>query len=268
MYIANLNKTQINKIINLYIKQNFSPRKIEKMFNISRPSIIKILKNNNIPIRKGKQRSFFNESYFEKINTEGKAYLLGFLLADGCIYQPHDSQLSLYLQIQNKDVKILKFLKKETKTLKKITFLKTRSMCKLSLTSNKLCKDLIKLNITPHKTFTASFPPENLIPDNLIRHFIRGLFDGDGCVYIYKGKYKNKIRFDICGTLEVCESIKKYLCHIVKENNKKNIYKQGKIYRIVYSQQESLKKIYNYLYKDSTIFLERKQRKFKKIFEC
>lgn len=209
-----------------------------------------------------------DENYFEKIDTEGKAYFLGFLLADGCVSEGKKNekqnwQSSVSLQIQNRDSKILEIFKNETESNKKIVFLTTRNNCKISLNSDKLCQDLINLGVTPRKTFTAKFPTFDQVPETLIHHFMRGLFDGDGCIYGIKN-----LRFDICGTFEICGGVTKILHKIISEKDKDKIPRQqDKIFRIIYKRFESIQNIYKFLYHDATIFLSRKKEKFETLIQ-
>ncbi|MEK6881079.1 MAG: hypothetical protein AABY22_15780, partial [Nanoarchaeota archaeon] len=120
------------------------------------------------------------------------------------------------------------------------------------------------------------FPTENQVPENLISHFIRGIFDGDGSIYICK-RPKNTRNprkggdksltfvggFNITGSKDICLSIKK----ILESNNiETNLGTRFKSFYISTAGTFKILKIYNYLYKDSTVFLKRKKDKFEEIF--
>ena len=71
----------------------------------------------------------------------------------------------------------------------------------VDITSAKLCTDLVNLGIGYNKSYSDLHIPE--MPENLVRHFIRGYFDGDGCITIWLSKEKGKSdrvrgKFDIC----------------------------------------------------------------------
>lgn len=100
------------------------------------------------------------------------------------------------------------------------------------------------------------------IKNELIRHFIRGYFDGDGTVYTYRNKYTN-VAFS--GNKNFLVSVKSHLmnnnivkseCKVVKEQKDKNCYKYP------FSSQADVKRFYDYIYKDATVFMERKYNKF------
>ena len=74
------------KIIEEYLN-NKSLRKIEEEYGVSRNTISKFLEKNNIKTTTGNhyRKYFHQEDFFENINTEEKAYWLGFMFADGYI---------------------------------------------------------------------------------------------------------------------------------------------------------------------------------------
>ena len=99
----------INKIIKLY-NAGTSPNQIGKLFNCSGPTITNLIRKNNIKTRDNsqcQQKYKINENIFEKIDTEEKAYWLGFLAGDGCVYRD-----TLNLNLQVKDLEHLKKFKK------------------------------------------------------------------------------------------------------------------------------------------------------------
>lgn len=260
-------------IINKYVIRHFTIENLRKEYKIAHKRIREILIKNNIKSRTN-IRDFLNEDYFENINTESKAYFLGYLLADGCISDIYKTKpgvnwrkrLSLDLQIR--DIHILEKLKNELNSSNKICLNKKRNSCKIAFTSSKLCNDLINLGITPRKSLTANFDIRK-IPNHLINHFIRGLFDGDGCVYfqIKNNKIKNK-RFDLCGSYEICNLFKQILNSMAIDDIDKKIIQIGKIYRIRYNRYQSIKDFYNYIYSDATLFLNRKRNKFEEILKA
>lgn len=250
------------KIVKMYVDDKLSLKKIAALVNLSTASIKNVLVKYKI-VRRNNIRSWCNENYFEKIDTEAKAYFLGLLLADGCISEDSDKtrnwQKRLQLDLQQKDGYMVEKLKIELEATKATKTPSTRTNVVLCITSNKLCEDLSKYGIVPRKTFTAKFPDLNLIPENLMNHFIRGLFDGDGCI----SKRGNYFSFDICGTLNVCLGVKNILSKIVvSSDSNRQPTLQGNIYRMYYHKMQSLTNLYDYLYKNATVFLTRKKDKF------
>ena len=212
---------------------------------------------------------------FSKIETELQAYLLGFYAADGNInekrktfrihLQKQDSELVyLYKDIISPDART--FTVEEHKTTgRNGQEVNAHESFGVDITSAKLCTDLVNLGIGYNKSYSDLHIPE--MPESLIRHFIRGYFDGDGCITIWLSKEKGKSdrvrgNFDICAKSAsiLNEFIKFFATHDIKINL--NYLKRDDMYRISTSSKKELEKIYNMLYKDSNFYLSRKFNKF------
>ena len=232
------------KIIELY-KENNSMNKIAILLNISTKTIHDVLKNNNVEIRR--KHSKINEDYFENPNTEKSAYWAGFIAADGYIYNPNkgNAQSSLTIELAIKDKEHLSKLGADLG--KNITDYDKHNSCKLRVTSNKICRDLEQYKIHQNKSLTLQFP-ENINNEN-IHHFIRGYFDGDGSF--------TKI-YDIIGT----ESFLKSLVNTLPFNCEYSFYKpKDENSYSLRIRTKSLKQFFEFMYKDATIYLERKYEK-------
>ena len=197
-------------IVSLY-NQGLHSTKIAEVIGKSQPTVAYILKqevgySNPRP-------SQGNINYFEKIDTYAKAYILGFIAADGCISKDKDKNLySLNIHINPKDESIIYFMKSEIEFETKIqhsSYLDKRTNKEyphttISLGNQKLCNDLIKLGISERKTLTL----ENIlinIPKKYRKACILGYFDGDGHV---SGRIDKRVtnplyrtyKIQICGT--------------------------------------------------------------------
>lgn len=196
----------------------------------------------------------FDESFFSEINLESEAYWLGFLFADGNIY---NTQVTLKLKRSDEN-HLLKF-KKAIKSEHPIHKVKNKTFknCYLSsffIGSKKLSKDLISLGMTPNKTKTIKFPN---IKNNLQRHFIRGFFDGDGCLYIDKKGRKHWSIFS--GSEQILREIKK----ILEDNNIRcNLHSKKGGFCLRTSKQKNIDLIFNFMYHNSLSYMKRKKEKF------
>ena len=152
------------------------------------------LKGINSPSSKYK----INENYFKTIDTREKAYWLGFLTADaGMIYDKHRLQLDLAIKDENHVLKFRKALKSNHKLFYTLHSKKYKSVM-LSITNRELFDDLSKV-------FTRKNIPS--IDQRFISHFLRGVFDGDGCVMYFKNS-KMKARVSLLGTFSFLEDLK------------------------------------------------------------
>lgn len=212
-----------------------------------------------------------DENIFEVINSEEKAYWFGFLCADG---YNHETKTCVALRLQSADLEILqkfqKFLKtnKPIKTYERYTRTgKYRKYCELCVCSPKLSKDLANLGCVQAKTHILSFP--TAIPKHLIKHFLRGYFDGDGCVSITKRVDRVirgnswRVQFTITGREEFVREYQNHLCEAIQLNKTAlNRVKTNFAVSLHYNGINTVTRILNYLYEGSTIYMRRKYDKF------
>ncbi len=239
-----MNKEQ--KIIDFYQKGN-SQNKCAKLFNISQSQVGIILKRNTVTTRnisEGLRKFKVNNDYFEKIDTKDKAYFLGLLIADG-----NNEVVGFRLQLKESDKHILETFKEKINYTGNLLFVKSKNIKHsnsylLRINSKKLSKDLSKLGCIPAKSHHTYFPD---IPEEFHSHFIRGVFDGDGCTHIVK-KSKSKV-INFTGSPLLMIQIQNIIC------NKCNI-KKGKIYNrtIIHSSFSFISKnaliVRDWLYRD------------------
>ena len=175
-----------SKIISLY-NQGFSCQKIADNLKCSESYINKSLKAKGIIKRSNKvyrTKQIFNHDLFSSINNEISAYWLGFLMADGCIMNKISGQKMIVLCVKDLEV-TEKFIKSIDGNFKPKTY---KDVYGVYLTSEQMFNDLVMLGCIPRKSLVLKFPELN---SNVIHHFIRGYFDGDGCVSITHPKNKS-----------------------------------------------------------------------------
>lgn len=211
-----------------------------------------------------------NWNYFEKIDTEEKAYWLGFLYADGCVYFKPKKEYRINLHLECKDINhIIKFKQSINATHKIRNYNRTRirnnkiikeCISTLDISSEKMVNDLIKHHCVPNKTLILKWP-QNVVPDNLKRHFIRGIIDGDGDWSIEKTR-KNMVIVELTSTKDMCENIRNWIYIKCGRYGTSNIKKRTKAnaYRIRFENKIMTHRIYHLLYNDSTIFMNRKRK--------
>lgn len=238
-----------------------------KKYNLSNATIYKYMKSHNIEYKNEHGRkNKFNQDYFESIDTEHKAYWLGFIYADGTVFNTGSGNTKtnrLQINISNKDVELLiafcndiEYDKTKIKTYEPKGTYSTNLMSRLAINSIKLCSDLAKWGVHPNKTGTLTNLPN--ISKELMPHFIRGFFDGDGCI-------TTGPQFSLIGDYNFLYNIQTVLIESCKVNRTKLLNYPNKnvdIYDLVYGGKNNCKKIYPYLYTNATIFLKRKHDKF------
>ena len=199
-----------------------------------------------------------NHNYFNKIDSEEKVYWLGFISADGYLNTKH-SVLRIMLSKRDKDHLKL-FLKaiQSNHQIKDTTY-KGFWYSQIRISSKDLVRDLLQyVKFDGIKKSSSLKFPKN-IPDKLIRHYIRGYFDGDGHI-INEKKHKE---FGITSNKYFLVGMKKKLMEELGGHNTKNkIMPNGITETITYQGKFQVSKIKKYLYWNSNIYLKRNKNIF------
>ena len=211
----------------------------------------------------GKRIYKVNEDFFKCINTEEKAYILGFICADGHIEK---DRLNITVSIKDRDIlEKIRYTMHSNHPIKEVqrtnpykkTNRKNLILSELMIGSVELVKPLFNMGLTTNKTYTLNGDILKYIPKYLIRDFLRGYFDGDGNVFFgrrYSSGYKYNV--NICGNEDfLLKSFQVYF----PSNNKlyKDLYsRQCYVWKI--SQKDKVRDFMYYLYYNSSIFLQRK----------
>jgi len=261
-------KRDIDPICELAIKEylydlNTSITGLCKKYDISKNALSNRLKNKKIPIRRRKYN--YNESHFHEINYEWKAYWLGFIAADGHIYKSK-KQLSILLKRTDKN-HLYKFANifgvpvSDGKSFD-IRTKKTYYNSRVVLSSKKLVKDVIDKGVTLNKTISLNGDIFGCVTEELLPHFIRGYFDGDGGV---SRGHKKEINISFVGTKIFLTKLRDVLIDRVGLNRVKVTDLNTYAY-LLWGGNYQLRHLYYWLYKDASIFLERKEKLFKSVF--
>jgi hypothetical protein len=250
-------------------KNNFLIKTIIEKHNLQHSTFVNFLKSKNIQVRKRKETLLLQRNYdcFKTIDTEEKAYWLGFIASDGCITKEMNQ---VKISLKGSDIRHLEKFKVFINTPVNITkrFIKCNNkLCDvvtIVICNEKICQDLIKLGCTPKKSLTLDIKLD-LINQDFIKDFWRGYIDGDGS--IRKGK---RITLSFLSTLEMCTKALEYFKNFVDLDTTKYKYITCLKTRVNNSYSLAIngvkaKIILDLLYKDSTIFLNRKKEIYEKI---
>jgi len=240
-----------------YKKEKLSSREIGKLLNCSHRNVLNWLKKYNIKTRsrtemqKGKARtSLFDTTYFKSIDSEDKAYFLGFLFADGCIVKN-------CLKWTSKDLSAILSFMSNIKSKNKINYNKIQDEYRIGLGSVNMTKDLQKLNFCERKAYRMVFPK---IKKPLLSHFIRGYFDGDGCFYVQKSKTTKLPVYPRLEFYSCCEGFLKSVNRIFDDIGHIRYKAPTHVFTLGFNGKKALK-IIKILYSDSNYYLLRKKQK-------
>ena len=222
-----------------------SVTEIGKILNLDRTAVSRNLKKLGIDT----SRNTLIKNIFHQIDTEEKAYWLGFLYADGYVSKYNQIEVSLALKDEEHLEKLKKFVNTNT------NIFKDDHRCRLLFCSKELANDLASLGCVNNKSLILTFPTEEQVPQKLLRHFLRGYVDGDGCLCCTSKTQA----FSITSTKEFFDGMLKRTGWDI---TKCNYYPSGKA--ITWRCHKDVMPQYlKYLYDDAKIYLNRKYEKYK-----
>lgn len=252
---------KLTELIESY-NNGLTPIQIAEKYNYTGSSaIIKRLKNAGIDVKRDykkvrrmrKNRYYFDINYFENIDSNEKAYFLGLMYADGSI-----TKNEAYLKLKDEDI-IIKF-KKALNAEQPIYYQNYDNYYsyQISICSQKFCQDLINLGCFINKTKILRFPS---IKIEYYSHFIRGFFDGDGCLQL--NDKLSHCRFDLTSaSLEFLNDIRPIITEKAITNGYLGKESNTNTYHLNYSGKQVIQ-IMSWLYQDSNdLYLTRKYNKY------
>lgn len=214
---------------------------------------------------KESQRSKINSEFFANPTPE-MAYVLGVFMSDGYLTKKTSGNLFLCLKLNDRDL---------LETIKSLMNFEG-SVCgagltqsgnqsyKIEISDPKIIEDVQKWGVVERKTLTAKFPVE--LPQEYWKDFIRGIFDGDGCVHLSKDKRRKSSYNKQCvflGTREILSQIPPLF------NLEDKIVEYKNICKLVYYKLADLQKIFDmFYYSDSVPCLLRKKTKFEELLNA
>lgn len=202
-----------------------------------------------------------NQNYFSEWSNN-MAYILGFVYADGNL-----DKNKYRLRISSVDKNILEEINKEFESDRDIR-LESNSIGEwytLVVDNRQIYNDLIKLGVTPNKSKTCNIPN---IPKNLIYDFLRGVFDGDGCVYSkhHKDSSIPTLSIDIAtASNKFKDSFLKLTNDIVDDKHNFTIQTRKNGLNIIRANTTVSERFYNKIYYEGCMHLKRKKNKFDEI---
>ncbi len=261
MYMLKYNQETLDEIIKLNL-EGLSLKEIADHYNTCYQNVQKLLKhfNQKLPVRWPKNKDVVHD-FFDNINSEIKAYLFGFFLADGCV----SDNYRIAIMLANTDEYIIDLYKQYIcpKAPKKVNNCKIGAVNRkpqvgIRINSYKIVNALAKYGVGPRKTYADIQIPN--IDESLVHHVIRGYFDGDGCISLrLTGKDKGLAAISICnGSDSILKSINSYIPKGIKTSI---LYRKNYATLNIRTQNHIIE-FGKYMYKDANFYLQRKKDKF------
>lgn len=227
-----------------------------------------------------------DDNYFENIDTQKKAYWLGWLVTDGYVTSKINSKRGVYntscisLKLQEKDKNVLEDFKKDINTsvlirdvkrnkpieytnkiTNKTVVINGGNQAELRFSSAKMIQDLAKYGIHQNKTYNIGFP--KALDSKFYSGFIAGVISGDGCIDIRLNHGKTKLlRCIIAGNYDLVKTIHSILAKEIGVNIDKIISKckgSAQLYRLELNQTETIN-LYKWFNQNGVKLMERKNK--------
>lgn len=267
----NYTEKELKLIKELYDSGLGSPSIAKKLNNKYTVSAIASLIKRKWGLRSSSQAAkkyTVNSDFFNKIDSEEKAYWLGFLIADGYITSK-DNRIGLSLCID--DIKHLEKFKNDIDATYPI---KIYNPSKTSYSEKQYCRIIISdlimylsvqdYGLVEHKSNVLQ-PPNKKDIKGYERDFIRGFFDGNGSItFTNTTLHKNEYKFKVVSTDAFLDFIKEWI-ELNTSTKIKRYYKRKEeqiVSSIEIAGNYQVKEILDLLYKDSTVYLERKYNRY------
>ncbi len=259
-YKLPLSKLEIQKLYT----DGQSSTKIAEICGCSNVNILSLLKREKVPIRGMDTCNVtytINSEFFDVIDSSEKAYILGILYADGY----NDGVGAAHITLQEGDKQILEDINVQLGSNKPLRYTPKsigQNSYSLNIENKRLSEKLTELGCMRAKSLILQYPTEMQLPKIYRHHFIRGYFDGDGCVF---GKQKGNCGVSFEGNADFIKVVQQILieeCGFRKTKLYQKHKERKSSVSLKYTGKNQLKRIFEYLYKDSTICLIRKHTKF------
>lgn len=256
-------RKEITEEIIKLANQGLSATEIAKILGVWRQTVYYKLKQIGMRIPNYHNSLKFDNTVFDSIDSEEKSYWLGFLMADGYVSKNANVvELSLkesdsqHLNKYNEFIKNTQPIKISKTTLNN----KEYGRCRCFVADKHFHERLIELGCIPQKSLILKFPNKNIFKDSsLIRHFVRGYIDGDGCLTYTK---YGRLVISIMGTKEFLQEIlllyPEYFNSILHKDKRRSL---SNTY-FISCNCDKADKFANIIYNNSNIYLDRKYERF------
>jgi predicted transcriptional regulator len=237
-----LTQSQIDEINS----KNLSKKEISEYLKVSMPTVSLLCKEYNLSHNADKRKYKPNDNYFKTWSNE-MAYFLGLLVADGHVRKQNNI---IMLNLKKTDEAIIQNLKEAIEYHGPIYTINKKDgqpQACLTVSSKEMVKDLNGLGLSGNKTYDFDWIKD--IPDEFVSDFVRGVFDGDGCVYI--NTIKKNYTVNLVGTYKLTENIKKIFNNLYS-NNFGHLQKNKNVQILIFNGRYNALSFLNWIYTNST----------------
>lgn len=265
-----------------YLDGDISRNEFIEISGISRKELLALSDCGKVQTKRSYSKSRIKHDFFTKIDSEIKAYLLGFYYGDGNMRKSS----SIFISVSEEDMCVLELYKEHISPTSHISVRPSRTnkrtgytskpMADVSICSKEICNSLVSYGMGPRKTYSGA-TDMSYIPDELIIHFIRGYFDSDGTVYSNEVTHRRILR---SSCEEMIYRSRNYNWSIISYGDKTFLHIQKWLlekhgircniihektrgaYLLIINRGDDFFKMRSILYDGATYFLKRKKDKY------
>lgn len=262
----------MDEVANYYLSKPMTREEIAQHFGICSVSIDRILKLYNIEKYTRQQLASYgmNETFFDIIDTEEKAYFLGLLMTDGCIFKTRSNHYRILLQLGAIDTYMVERLHQTVRANTKLILDKRDGSSTCAFVNDHMANTLFSHGVCVNKP--SRYISSNIHPF-LVPAVIRGIFDGDGNMFYRLAHPDRKVCNSYSGRILICchdllfNQLNKFFATLGYTTSVYNgqVCTDGTIlHHLSIRRKDELIKLYSFLYNNNnaTIYLKRKKDKF------
>jgi hypothetical protein len=258
-WISNLSEDQKQEIIQAY-KDGACARVLQERFGFGATTMLRFLRANNTQTRKKTPTYQCNHGFFDQIDSEPKAYWLGFLAADAGI---SDRKNMITLTLCSRDAPHILRFKQAISATNPLRQVPQVNAVRIDITSPQIVAALALHTVTARKSFTVAWPN---LPDEMLRHYARGFVDGNGGFYPLCDR---NVIFSVTSNIGLIRDFQKYLmlhCGLKKTAFGVRHQDTPEIVDLKYKGRNQVTAIFELLFSGATIWLPRKREKIEAYF--
>ena len=196
----------------------------------------------------------YNKHYFDNIDSAEKAYWLGFLWADGCLFNSKTHPKHVIFSLHKKDRLSIKTLLNALESNHPIRTQKNK-YDRVEFYGADFYDSLFQKGFEPLKSKLNRIPK---FPSRYDFDFIRGVFDGDGCVYYHQAR--NQTCVEIAGNFKIVD----YILNVMQFGTCSRMSLKGTWRWRASGNQVAKRFAQNIYYDNNIICMKRKREKFKR----
>jgi hypothetical protein len=262
-----LTDTQKIELVRAY-QSGDSAYALSNKFGITPTAIYGLLKRRDIARRDrshARREYDVDDQFFDEINTQEKAYFLGFLFADGYNLETRNA---VSISLAEPDRRILEEMNALVQPDKPLQYVKYKgkrqNQYRLTMQNKRISRRLSELGCHQRKSYDLSFPV--CVSESLMPHFVRGYFDGDGSIILPRRRSNVSVSF--VGSVTFISGLRSYLadkCHLSMVKMASRFESEPRVVQIAYCGVNNVIRLRDMMYKDARILLRRKFEKFQTI---